>query len=114
MIVGPREALKQSEIVVSDVNWLGTLPLAKEPQQIFARIRSTRAPVAASIRLENGTVIVAVEGGEYGISPGQACVFYDALGSGQRVLGGGFISIEKTTAARVPFTRSSVRDVVSA
>ena len=114
VIVGPREALKQNEIVIADVNWLGTLPISREPQKIFARIRSTRAPVAASIRLENDDVIVAVETGEYGVSPGQACVFYEGLGAGQRVLGGGFIKIEKTTLERVTFTRSAASGSVSA
>ena len=28
---------------------------------------------------------------EHGVSPGQACVFYDGPGSGARVLGGGYI-----------------------
>ena len=114
VIVGPREALKQNEIVIADVNWLGTLSISREPQKIFARIRSTRAPVAASIRLENDDVIVAVETGEYGVSPGQACVFYEGLGAGQRVLGGGFIKIEKTTLERVTFTRSAASGSVSA
>ncbi len=114
VIVGPREALKQNEILIADVNWLGALPISREPQKIFARIRSTRAPVAASICLENGDVVVAVEHGEYGISPGQACVFYEGLGAGQRVLGGGFIKIEKTALVRVAFTRSAAAGSVSA
>ena len=114
VIVGPREALKQNEILITDVNWLGALPISHEPQKIFARIRSTRAPVAASIRVENGDVFIAVEHGEYGVSPGQACVFYEGLGAGQRVLGGGFIKLEKTTLQRVAFTRSTSASSVSA
>jgi tRNA-specific 2-thiouridylase len=31
-------------------------------------------------------------GGEDGVSPGQACVFYDAAEGQARVLGGGFIA----------------------
>jgi len=104
VIVGPREALKQNEIEIAGVNWLGPTALSNEPQKIFARIRSTRAPVAASIRIENGDVLVAIEGGEYGVSPGQACVFYEGPGAGQRVLGGGFISAQ---GPRVSFTRSA-------
>jgi hypothetical protein len=37
-------------------------------------------------------VIVTIAAGEYGVSPGQACVLYAAPGSGQQVLGGGFIA----------------------
>jgi tRNA-uridine 2-sulfurtransferase len=104
VIVGPREALKQNEIAISDVNWLGVVPLGQEPQAIYARIRSTRAPVLASIRVAGDQAIVAIEGGEYGVSPGQACVFYEGLGAGMRVLGGGFISVQ---GPRVAFTRSA-------
>ncbi len=104
VIVGPREALRQNEIRISDVNWLGAVPLAIDPQQIFARIRSTRAPVAGSIRSDGEGAVVAIDGGEYGVSPGQACVFYEGIGSGKRVLGGGFIATE---SPRVTFTRSA-------
>ena len=42
--------------------------------------------------------------GEHGVSPGQACVFYDA-GEGQaRVLGGGFI---KSARRRRPIARGA-------
>ncbi|MGB9349130.1 MAG: aminomethyltransferase beta-barrel domain-containing protein, partial [Pseudolabrys sp.] len=42
--------------------------------------------------------------GEHGVSPGQACVFYDA-GEGQaRVLGGGFI---KSAVAAADYQRAS-------
>ena len=103
VVVGPREALKRNEIAIADVNWLGDHPLGAEPQAIFARIRSTRAPVPASIRMLGQGAVLAVDGGEYGVSPGQAAVFYDGAGPGQRVLGGGFIALEQP---RVAFTRS--------
>ena len=103
VIVGPREALKRNEIAIGDVNWLGPKPLDDEPRSIFARIRSTRAPVAASLRAHGAGAMLAVDGGEYGVSPGQAAVFYEGTGAGQRVLGGGFISLQQP---RVAFTRS--------
>jgi tRNA-uridine 2-sulfurtransferase len=94
VIVGPREALKQTDIAVKDLNWLGAKTLDESPQTVFARIRSTRPPVAASIRKVMGDTIVTVPAGEYGVSPGQACVLYDAPGPGQKVLGGGFIAAQ--------------------
>jgi tRNA-uridine 2-sulfurtransferase len=93
VIVGPREALKQTEIAVMDLNWLGAQPLSEMPQPVYARIRSTRPPVLASVRRTERDVIVTIPAGEYGVSPGQACVLYDAPGPGQRVLGGGFIAL---------------------
>ena len=103
VIVGPREALKQNEIAMSDLNWLGRDTLSDEPSRVFVKIRSTRPPVEASVRREGKGAIVVIAEGEFGISPGQACVLYDGLGGGARVLGGGFISVQRQ---RVEFTRS--------
>jgi len=90
VIVGPREALRQEDIRVNGLNWLGA-PLEATPRAVFAKIRSARPPVPADIRLEGDAPVVTVRGGEYGVSPGQACVLYAGEGPGQRVLGGGFI-----------------------
>jgi tRNA-uridine 2-sulfurtransferase len=92
VIVGPREALRQTDIAVKDLNWLGAVPLSEQPQPCYARIRSTRPPVAASVRRGVSDYVVTIPDGEYGVSPGQACVLYDAPGPGQKVLGGGFIA----------------------
>ena len=104
VIVGPREALKQNEIAVSDINWLGDEPLSDEPQAVFARIRSTRTPVPATIRSAGAGAVLVIDEGEFGVSPGQAAVFYGGQGNGQRVLGGGFIALKRP---RVAFARSA-------
>ncbi|MGA9850219.1 MAG: aminomethyltransferase beta-barrel domain-containing protein, partial [Roseiarcus sp.] len=54
-----------------------------------ARVRSTRPP-AAALLLPTGEVEFAEP--ESGVSPGQACVFYESLDARARVLGGGFIA----------------------
>jgi tRNA-specific 2-thiouridylase len=92
VVVGPREALLRHEVALHDVNWLGDRELSAAAQPVFAKIRSTRAPVVAEIRRQAGQAVVRLPGGEYGVSPGQACVLYDGEGSGRRVLGGGFIA----------------------
>jgi tRNA-specific 2-thiouridylase len=95
VVVGPREALRMSRIVLRDVNWIGEgsldEALADDRREVFVKVRSTRPPRAAWLRHgANGCEVELVDG-EHGISPGQACVFYDT-GEGQaRVLGGGFI-----------------------
>ena len=91
VIVGPREALRQEDIRVTGLNWLGA-PLNAEPLPVFAKIRSARPPVPADIRQDAEGPIVTIRGGEYGVSPGQACVLYAGEGPGQLVLGGGFIA----------------------
>jgi tRNA-uridine 2-sulfurtransferase len=96
VIVGPRQALRQTDIAVSQLNWLGHVPLTHQPHDVFAKIRSTRPAVEASLAVRDGTAIVTIPGGEYGVSPGQACVFYDGVGAGARVLGGGFIANRAT------------------
>ncbi|HVZ51679.1 MAG TPA: tRNA 2-thiouridine(34) synthase MnmA, partial [Pseudolabrys sp.] len=95
VVVGPREALRMSRIVLRDVNWLGDGPLAAaladDRREVFVKVRSTRPPQAGWLMAANGGYEVELAAGEHGVSPGQACVFYDA-GEGQaRVLGGGFI-----------------------
>lgn len=90
VIVGPREALRQTAIRLSTLNWLGSeAPAQGVP--VFAKIRSSRAPVPATLETASGATIVNLPGGEFGVSPGQACVFYDGDGSGAKVLGGGYI-----------------------
>jgi tRNA-uridine 2-sulfurtransferase len=92
VIVGPREALLQKDIALKNVNWLGTSALTEKPQPIFVKIRSTRPAVEASLTKSGDKIVVRVPSGEYGVSPGQASVFYTEAGTGARVLGGGFIS----------------------
>ena len=92
VVVGPRAALRRDEMALSALNWLGESPLTTEPFPVMARIRSSRAPVAATVRREGTGAVVHLPAGEEGVSPGQACVFYDAEGAGARLLGGGFIS----------------------
>lgn len=95
VIVGPREALATHEIELRDVNWLGDSALNDLPTnglELYARVRSTRPPKPARLFWRNGKASVVLEGGEDGVSPGQACVLYSSLGNEARVFGGGFIS----------------------
>lgn len=94
VVVGPREALLMDRIVLRDVNWIGDGQLAAavgDGLELFVRVRSTRAPQPAWLRAANGGYEVELVAGEEGVSPGQACVFYDAAEGQARVLGGGFI-----------------------
>jgi tRNA-uridine 2-sulfurtransferase len=94
VVVGPREALKRREIVIADFNWLGRLALKEEPMPVYAKIRSSRPPVEATVRRIGRGPVVEIASGEFGVSPGQACVLYDGAGQGARLLGGGFIARE--------------------
>lgn len=118
VIVGPREALGVSRIVLKDVNWIGEGETPPNGRDILVRVRSTRPPVAAKLAVgapacspavgrttlistavrtnqtagETPAVQVSVEldTPEEGVAPGQAAVFYDPAST--RVLGGGWIA----------------------
>jgi tRNA-specific 2-thiouridylase len=105
VVVGPREALRMDRIALRDINWIGDGALASavgEGLEIFVRVRSTRAPQPAWLRAAGGGYEVELVAGEEGVSPGQACVFYDAACGQARVLGGGFIqsATAKSAAAK--------------
>ncbi|MBV8408708.1 MAG: tRNA 2-thiouridine(34) synthase MnmA [Alphaproteobacteria bacterium] len=88
VVVGPRSALGCREIVLRDFNWLGEPLLGALPVQV--RVRSSQPLRPATLdRAEEGAYVRFHEP-EVGVSPGQACVVYDA-DRGSRVLGGGFI-----------------------
>jgi tRNA-specific 2-thiouridylase len=95
VVVGPREALRTSRIKLRDVNWLGEgdidHALCAGWHEIFVKVRSTRPPCPAWLSRGRDGIEVDLVEGEEGVSPGQACVFYDAPAGQARVLGGGFI-----------------------
>ena len=95
LVVGPREALKMHRIVLRDVNWIGDGALDRAVGaglELFVRVRSTRKPQPAWLRAVDGRYEIELVAGEEGVSPGQACVFYDGPEGQARVLGGGFIA----------------------
>ena len=96
VVVGPREALRTSRIQLREVNWLGdgTIEEAVERHpEVYVKVRSTRPPQPAWLRRgAGGDVEVELIAGEDGVSPGQACAFYDAAEGQARVLGGGIIA----------------------
>jgi tRNA-specific 2-thiouridylase len=99
-----------SRIVLRDVNWIGDgdidAPLAEDRREVFVKVRSTRPPQAAWLTGANGAYQVELVDGEHGVSPGQACVFYDAPEGQARVLGGGFIK-NAVAAAEAPARREN-------
>ena len=106
VVVGPREALRTTRMQLRDVNWLGDgsldQVLADERLELFVKVRSTRAPRPAWLRACAGGVEIELVEGEDGVSPGQACVFYDAADGQARVLGGGFIKSATAAGDVVP------------
>ncbi|MDR3461806.1 MAG: tRNA 2-thiouridine(34) synthase MnmA [Beijerinckiaceae bacterium] len=96
VIVGPKEALLTRQVALRAVNWLGDAPLGAWPERgldVFARTRSTRPPVPATLfSTPDHGIAVSFPQAESAVSPGQACVFYDSDAPDARVLGGGTIT----------------------
>jgi tRNA-specific 2-thiouridylase len=88
VVVGPRAALGRTEMALYDLNWIG--PAFEGAMPVQVRVRSSQALRPAEIELSDGDALVRFAEPEIGVSPGQACVVYDAM-TGSRVLGGGFI-----------------------
>jgi tRNA-specific 2-thiouridylase len=96
VVVGPRDALRTSRIRLRDINWLGDHSIdeaLRHHPEVFVKVRSTRPPQPGWLRIgSDGGIEVELIGGEDGVSPGQACVFYEAAEGQSRVLGGGVIA----------------------
>jgi tRNA-specific 2-thiouridylase len=106
VVVGPRAALGVRTIRLHDVNWIGEGRIEDAARrEVFVKVRSTRPPQPAWLSLTPGGVEVELTGGEEGVAPGQACVFYDSADGEARVLGGGFI---RGTQAAVAAPRESI------
>jgi tRNA-specific 2-thiouridylase len=87
VVVGPRSALVETRLALSEVNWL--CPPAASGMAVMAKLRSTQTPVAATLYPSPSTgeaeLVLAAPAGA--VAPGQAAVLYD----GERVLCGGWI-----------------------
>jgi tRNA-uridine 2-sulfurtransferase len=106
VIVGPREALRTSRMRLRDVNWIGEGTIEQALcvgwHEVFVRVRSTRPPRPAWLSRGAQGIEVDLIAGEDGVSPGQACVFYDAPDGQARVLGGGIIQKAAFLSESVP------------
>ncbi|MGJ5619019.1 tRNA 2-thiouridine(34) synthase MnmA [Sulfitobacter sp. MF3-043] len=91
VVVGPKSMLATRKIPVREINWLGDAALMSQSEwPIAVRVRSTRPPRDAILRpLTATTAEVELLTPEEGVSPGQACVFYDP--DSTRIFGGGWI-----------------------
>ncbi|MEP5038298.1 tRNA methyl transferase PRC-barrel domain-containing protein, partial [Roseibium sp.] len=108
VVVGPRAALATRTILLREMNWIGDQPLDEGDEiEIFAKVRSTRPPAPATLRILNGKAFVDLSNAETGVAPGQACVFFDGDDETARVLGGGWIhKTERTGSWTIDFPQA--------
>jgi tRNA-specific 2-thiouridylase len=90
IIVGPKENLGKKNIFLKNLNLL--VEKKEFEKSIFVKVRSTGNLLDAKVKLgDKNTATVDLKASEDGISPGQACVFYNKDALGYKVLGGGWI-----------------------
>ena len=90
IIVGEKKELVKKNINLKNLNLLADKKYFDE--NIFVKVRSTGKLLKSKLNLDNGKTSLTLLEDEYGISPGQACVFYKKDTDGDRVLGGGWIT----------------------
>jgi tRNA-uridine 2-sulfurtransferase len=89
VVVGPRAALAETHVLLSDLNWLMPLPPRPAGVRVMAKLRSAQPPVPATLYAAGaaGEAELILDMPADAVAPGQAAVLYD----GERVLGGGWI-----------------------
>ncbi len=91
VIVGPKDKLKKYFIYLKDLNFCsGNSP--KNSFKATIKIRSGMSLVDAMVSIadtKDNIGIVELDKPEYGVAPGQACVFYNKQ---KKMIGGGWIS----------------------
>jgi len=90
IIVGSKENLGKKNIKIDNLNIL--VDLKEFEKNILVKVRSTGKLLDAKVKFQNNNdAEVSLTQPEDGISPGQACVFYNKNSLGYKVLGGGWI-----------------------
>ncbi len=90
VIVGTKDLLFVNKIYLKNINLL--VDENKLNNNLFIKVRSTGRLIRAKAKLNKLEAEVKLEENETGISPGQACVFYERNEVGDKVLGGGWIA----------------------
>jgi tRNA-specific 2-thiouridylase len=96
VVIGPKAALARDRVHLSDMNWL--VPVAPgETITADVKLRSAQPLAAAKVTaLAGGLATVDLDGAQFGVAPGQACVIYQD----NRLIGGGWIrSAERRSLA---------------
>ena len=90
IIVGGKEHLAKTKIDLKNLNII-TNDKKDFQKELFVKVRSTGKLIKAKIQIKDTAANVDLLEEEYGIAPGQACVFYSKNDLGYKVLGGGWI-----------------------
>ena len=90
IVVGNKKELLKKDIILKDLNLL--TEKSDFDKEIFVKVRSTGKLIKSKLNIKENFAHLNLFDDEYGVSPGQACVFYLKDKFGDKVLGGGWIS----------------------
>ena len=90
IIVGAKDDLIKTKINLKNLNIITNSKKDFE-KELFVKVRSTGKLIKAKININDTSADVDLLEEEYGIAPGQACVFYSKDDFGYKVLGGGWV-----------------------
>ena len=91
VIVGPKEFLSCNKIKISDCNWL--IDIVNETEfRVLVKLRNSSQPVTGTIKInfDKSLAYLTFDKPQFGVSIGQAAVFYNYKES-SHILGGGWI-----------------------
>ncbi len=97
IIVGPKSKLMKYFIYLKDLNFFSNNFLENRFDALI-KIRSGKRLISAKIEVDRNnkkTGVVKLSEPEFGVAPGQACVFYDNF---KKMIGGGWITSSKFTS----------------
>ena len=91
VIVGPKEFLSCNKIKIADCNWIIDLPHEAE-FEVLVKLRNSSEPVTGKIKVnfDYSDAYLFFDQPQFGVSAGQAAVFYN-IKENSHILGGGWI-----------------------
>ncbi len=93
VIVGTRDKLKSYKIYLKEVNLISDIKSKEFNAEIKIRSGLKKVNARVNICKNNKTGVVNLSNAEFGVAPGQACVFYKK----NKMLGGGWITAAEKT-----------------
>ena len=106
VIVGPKEFLSCNKIKISNCNWLIDLQQDSE-FRVLVKLRNSSQPVIGTIKVnfDNTFAYLLFDQHQFGVSTGQAAVFYN-INEISHVLGGGWITEAPNKLAETNLTNA--------
>ena len=101
VMVGPKEFLSCNKIKISNCNWLIDIKNITE-FSVLVKLRNSSQPVIGTIKVnfDNSFVYLTFDEPQFGVSTGQAAVFYNIKES-SHILGGGWITEAPNKSAEI-------------